>query len=159
MKPCIHHEAVHTSCISDMPRNLLLAFYIFLVARPRLDETSPCLRQGLFGEEAFKKIKKGARIINVARGGVIDDAALAAALEAGQVAAAALDVFVKEPPPADHPLVGRADVICTPHLGASTEEAQEEVAIEIAEVVIKALQVGTGCHSVLNGSCLWSKLH
>ena len=54
---------------------------------------------------------------------------------------AALDVFAKEPPPADHPLVGRPDVVCTPHLGASTAEAQEDVSIEVAEVVVSALKV------------------
>jgi len=54
---------------------------------------------------------------------------------------AALDVFAKEPPPADHPLVGRPDVVCTPHLGASTTEAQEDVSIEVAEVVVSALKV------------------
>ncbi len=54
---------------------------------------------------------------------------------------AALDVFVKEPPPADNPLVGREDVVCTPHLGASTTEAQEGVSVEIAEAVVSALKV------------------
>jgi D-3-phosphoglycerate dehydrogenase len=103
----------------------------------------------LFNDEAFAKMKRGARIINVARGGVIDDAALARALDAGIVAGAALDVFAVEPPPADHPLVGRADVICTPHLGASTVEAQEEVAYEIAEAVIGALK-GELTSSVVN---------
>lgn len=96
--------------------------------------------KGLFGDDAFSKIKKGARIVNVARGGVIDDHALARALDAGQVAAAALDVFAVEPPPADHPLVGREDVVCTPHLGASTQEAQEDVSVEVSEVVIAALK-------------------
>ena len=86
-------------------------------------------------------MKKGARIINVARGGVIDDDSLVRALDAGIVAGAALDVFEIEPPAADNPLVGRPDVICTPHLGASTKEAQEEVAYEIAEAVISALAV------------------
>lgn len=105
--------------------------------------------KGLFGDEAFAKIKKGARIINVARGGVIDDEALARALDAGLVAGAALDVFDPEPPAADHPLVGRPDVICTPHLGASTREAQEEVAYEIAEAVMGALR-GELTSSVVN---------
>lgn len=101
-----------------------------------------CARlQGIFGTEAFSKIKKGARIVNVARGGVIDDVALAKALDDKVVAGAALDVFAVEPPPADHPLVGRPDVIVTPHLGASTVEAQEGVAVEIAEAVIDALKV------------------
>jgi D-3-phosphoglycerate dehydrogenase len=82
--------------------------------------------KNLFNDAAFAKIKKGARVINVARGGVIDEAALLRALDAGQVAGAALDVFAEEPPKFDgHPLIGRPDVIVTPHLGASTTEAQE----------------------------------
>ena len=96
--------------------------------------------KGLFGDAAFAKMKKGARVVNVARGGVIDDAALVTALAAGIVAAAALDVFETEPPPADHPLTKRPDVVCTPHLGASTAEAQDDVGVEIAEAVIEALQ-------------------
>lgn len=96
--------------------------------------------KGLFGDAAFAKMKKGARVVNVARGGVIDDAALVKALDEGIVAAAALDVFEKEPPPADHPLTRRPDVVCTPHLGASTAEAQDDVGVEIAEAVIEALQ-------------------
>lgn len=85
-------------------------------------------------------MKKGARIVNVARGGVIDDESLVRALDSGVVAQAALDVFAKEPP-TGNPLVGRDDVVCTPHLGASTKEAQEDVAVEIAEAVVDALQV------------------
>jgi len=96
--------------------------------------------KGLFGDAAFAKMKKGARVVNVARGGVIDDDALVKALDSGIVAAAALDVFEKEPPPADHPLTKRPDVVCTPHLGASTAEAQDDVGVEIAEAVIEALQ-------------------
>ncbi len=75
----------------------------------------------MFNDDCFAKMKRGARIVNVARGGVIDDDALARALDAGIVAQAALDVFAEEPPKFDsHPLVNRPDVICTPHLGAST---------------------------------------
>ena len=96
--------------------------------------------KGLLGDAAFAKMKRGARVVNVARGGVIDDAALVRALDAGVVAAAALDVFKVEPPSADHPLTRRPDVICTPHLGASTAEAQDDVGVEIAEAVIDALQ-------------------
>lgn len=103
----------------------------------------------LFGDESFAKMKKGARIINVARGGVIDDHALARALDAGQVAGAALDVFEPEPPSPDSPLISRPDVICTPHLGASTAEAQVEVAFEIAEAVMGALR-GELTSSVVN---------
>jgi len=94
----------------------------------------------MFNDAAFGKMKKGARIINVARGGVIDDAALVRALDAKIVAQAALDVFAEEPPKfGTDPLINRADVIVTPHLGASTKEAQEEVAIEVVEAVVDAL--------------------
>ncbi|KAG2434634.1 hypothetical protein HXX76_007528 [Chlamydomonas incerta] len=96
--------------------------------------------KGLFSDSAFARMKRGARIINVARGGVIDEAALLRALESKQVAQAALDVFLDEPPTFDnHPLIHRPDVICTPHLGASTTEAQEGVALEVVEAVVDAL--------------------
>ncbi|XBJ05239.1 hypothetical protein VPH35_024062 [Triticum aestivum] len=94
----------------------------------------------MLNDEAFVKMKKGVRIINVARGGVIDEDALVRALDAGIVAQAALDVFTKEPPAADSKLVLHENVTVTPHLGASTVEAQEGVAIEIAEAVTGALK-------------------
>ena len=103
----------------------------------------------MFNKAAFQKMKPSARIINVARGGVIDDEALAWALEEGEIAAAALDVFNEEPPPASNPLIGRDDVILTPHLGASTVEAQEGVAIEVAEAVMTSLK-GEICSSSIN---------
>ncbi|CAL5029633.1 unnamed protein product [Urochloa decumbens] len=94
----------------------------------------------MLNDETFAKMKKGVRIINVARGGVIDEEALVRALDSGIVAQAALDVFTKEPPAADSKLVLHENVTVTPHLGASTVEAQEGVAIEIAEAVIGALK-------------------
>lgn len=94
----------------------------------------------LFNDETFAKVKKGVRIVNVARGGVIDEDALVRALDTGVVAQAALDVFTEEPPPKDSKLVQHENVIVTPHLGASTKEAQEGVAIEIAEAVVGALK-------------------
>ncbi|KAJ1273208.1 hypothetical protein BS78_06G261700 [Paspalum vaginatum] len=94
----------------------------------------------MLNDEAFARMKKGVRIINVARGGVIDEEALVRALDAGIVAQAALDVFTKEPPAPDNKLVLHENVTVTPHLGASTVEAQEGVAIEIAEAVIGALK-------------------
>ncbi|PON73706.1 D-3-phosphoglycerate dehydrogenase [Parasponia andersonii] len=94
----------------------------------------------LFNDETFSKMKKGVRIVNVARGGVIDEDALVRALDSGVVAQAALDVFTVEPPPQDSKLVQHENVIVTPHLGASTKEAQEGVAIEIAEAVVGALK-------------------
>nr|VDD00124.1 unnamed protein product [Brassica oleracea] len=93
----------------------------------------------ILNDETFAKMKKGVRIVNVARGGVIDEDALVRALDAGIVSQAALDVFTKEPPAIDSPLVQHENVTVTPHLGASTMEAQEGVAIEIAEAVVGAL--------------------
>ena len=82
---------------------------------------------------ALKKMKKGVRIINCARGGLVDEAAIAEALQSGQVAGAAFDVFVEEPAKSDNPLFSLPNVVCTPHLGAATSEAQENVALQVAE--------------------------
>ncbi|HXQ21263.1 MAG TPA: NAD(P)-dependent oxidoreductase, partial [Candidatus Acidoferrales bacterium] len=98
--------------------------------------------RGLVGADAFAKMKKGVRIINCARGGIVDEEALAAAIQSGKVAGAALDVFSKEPPPPDHPLLKLDQVICTPHLGAATDEAQVNVAIAIAQQVVNYLTRG-----------------
>ena len=95
--------------------------------------------KGLLNDTTFAKCKKGVRVINCARGGIIDEAALLTALNSGQVAGAALDVFVVEPPK-DNPLLQHPKVIATPHLGASTDEAQEKVAIQIAEQIADALK-------------------
>src|SRR6267142_2309835 len=81
---------------------------------------------------AFAKMKKGVRIINCARGGLVDEVALVAALNSGHVAGAAFDVFVEEPA-TSNVLFGHPNVICTPHLGAATTEAQENVALQVAE--------------------------
>jgi D-3-phosphoglycerate dehydrogenase len=89
----------------------------------------------LLGREAFAKMKPGVLIVNAARGGIVDEAALLEALESGRVAGAALDVFEQEPPREGHPLVQHERVICTPHLGASTEQAQKNVSIAVAEQV------------------------
>mgnify|MGYP005843915933 CR=1 FL=1 len=96
----------------------------------------------IINREAFKKMKRGVMIINCARGGLIDEEALKEALEAGIVAGAALDVFEKEPP-VGSPLLLMGNVICTPHLGASTEEAQENVAVAVAEQMVDYLLNGT----------------
>jgi D-3-phosphoglycerate dehydrogenase len=89
------------------------------------------------------KTKRGVRIINCARGGLVDETALADALRSGHVAAAALDVFEAEPLPADSPLRDSPNLVLTPHLGASTAEAQESVGIEIAQSIRAALLEGT----------------
>jgi D-3-phosphoglycerate dehydrogenase len=98
--------------------------------------------KGLIGPEQIAKLKKGARVVNCARGGIIDEAALAAALTSGHVAGAAIDVFDPEPPPADNPLAKVANVILTPHLGASTLEAQDAVAREAAHLLTDYLTRG-----------------
>ena len=90
---------------------------------------------------AIAKMKQGVRIINCARGGLIDEQALLAALNSKHVAGAALDVFAEEPA-TSNPLFGHASVICTPHLGASTTEAQENVALQIAEQMSDYLLTG-----------------
>ncbi len=89
----------------------------------------------------IERMKPGVRLINCARGGLIDEAALFRALEAGHVAGAALDVFEKEPP-GESPLVSHPSVVCTPHLGASTHEAQERVGTEIADKIVSYLKSG-----------------
>lgn len=88
----------------------------------------------------FEVMKKGMRIINCARGGVIDEVAMMVALEQGIVEGAAFDVFEQEPPAADHPFLNNPKIIVTPHLGASTIEAQENVAIDVSEQVLHILR-------------------
>jgi D-3-phosphoglycerate dehydrogenase len=97
--------------------------------------------RGWLGAEALAKCREGVRIINCARGELIDDVALKAALDSGKVAGAALDVFAQEPV-TDHPLFGYPNVVVTPHLAASTAEAQDRAGIQTAEQVVAALTGG-----------------
>ncbi|BBI33163.1 phosphoglycerate dehydrogenase [Cohnella abietis] len=94
----------------------------------------------MIGKDQFAVIKKGVRIVNCARGGIIDELALVDAIDAGQVAGAAFDVFESEPPAADHPFLSHPKIIVTPHLGASTIEAQENVAIDVSEQLLHILR-------------------
>ncbi|MBX3443324.1 MAG: phosphoglycerate dehydrogenase [Planctomyces sp.] len=103
---------------------------IVTVHTPLSDET-----RGIINAARLGAMKKGVRIINCARGGIVDENALADAIEAKQVAGAAVDVFVDEPPKSDCRLPKLPQVLATPHLGASTDEAQEQVAIEAAEII------------------------
>ena len=100
---------------------------------PRTPET-----ENLLGREAFGKAKRGIRIVNASRGGIIDETALAEAIRAGQVAGAALDVFAEEPLTGG-PLVELPQVVLTPHLGASTVEAQNKAGLHVAESVVAGL--------------------
>ena len=104
--------------------------------------------RNILSAEALAKTKKGVRIINCARGGLIDEAALKAAMDSGQVGGAALDVFVEEPA-TQSPLFGTPNFISTPHLGASTSEAQVNVAIQVAEQMADFLMSG-GVTNALN---------
>ena len=101
----------------------------------------------LIGREQMQRCRRGVRIINVARGGVVDEVALVEALESGQVAGAALDVFEHEPP-SGSPLLRLDSVVLTPHLGGSTREAQEKVAARIAEQIAAYLRDGTVANAV-----------
>ncbi|MHB1844936.1 MAG: phosphoglycerate dehydrogenase [Deltaproteobacteria bacterium] len=98
--------------------------------------------KNLIGEKQLAQMKKGACLVNCARGGIIDELALARALESGHLGGAALDVFEKEPPAADHPLFRQQSFVATPHLGASTEEAQAAVALALAEQLVDFLVRG-----------------
>jgi D-3-phosphoglycerate dehydrogenase len=113
------------------------------VHTPLTDET-----RGLIDADRMAAMKKGVRLLNCARGGIIDEAALAAALKSGHVGGAGLDVYSQEPPPADSPLNDAPNLLRTPHLGASTEEAQELVAVEAAEIMANFLKTGEIRHAV-----------
>lgn len=115
----------------------LLAQADFISLHTPLTDTT----KNILNKDTIAKCKKGVRIINCARGGLVNEADLKAALESGQVAGAALDVFEEEPAKAN-PLFGMPNVICTPHLGASTNEAQENVAVQVAEQMSDYLMKG-----------------
>ena len=121
--------------VSDLDELLRQADFI-TVHLPKTSET-----HHLLGEAEFAKMKDGVRVLNVARGGIVDEDALYAALDSGKVAAAALDVFEKEPA-TECPLIEHPSVIATPHLGASTLEAQDRAGTMIAEFVSEALKGG-----------------
>ncbi len=117
---------------SDLNKLLKIADFI-TVHTPLVPETKHILN-----EKTLALCKKGVRVINCARGGIIDETALYNAIQSGIVAGAALDVFEKEPP-GDNPLLKLPQVICTPHLGAATHEAQDSVAVDVAYQVLDAL--------------------
>ena len=102
---------------------------------PKTKETT-----GMINAEKIALMKPTVRLINVARGGILDEADVAEAAKSGRIAGAAVDVYSTEPAPADNPLLGIPNILTTPHLGASTEEAQTNVAIDIAEQIVEVLQ-------------------
>jgi D-3-phosphoglycerate dehydrogenase len=110
---------------------------------PLMDAT-----RNLISKERIATMKPGARLINAARGGLVDEAAVAEALDSGHLAGAAFDVLSEEPPPADHPLLGRDDVVLTPHIGASSTEAQVQVALDIAHQIARFLLEGRADNAI-----------
>jgi D-3-phosphoglycerate dehydrogenase / 2-oxoglutarate reductase len=135
--PFLTDERAKQIGVTKLDLDELLARADFITLHvPLTDKT-----RNILSAQALAKTKKGVRIINCARGGLIDEAALAEALKSGQVAGAALDVFEEEPANAN-PLFGLPNVVCTPHLGASTTEAQENVALQVAEQMSDYLLTG-----------------
>ena len=122
---------------------MLPAVDFLTVHVPMTEET-----KALIGAKELASMKKTARVLNVARGGIIDETALAEALTKGTIAGAGIDVFSTEPPPADLALLKAPNVVLTPHLGASTFEAQENVAVEAAELLRDYLLKGVIANSV-----------
>jgi D-3-phosphoglycerate dehydrogenase len=130
-------RSLQVELVEDLDELLPVADFISLHT-PLTTETHHILNA-----ERLAKTKRGVRVINCARGGLIDESALADAISKGHVAGAALDVFETEPLPADSPLREMSKLVLTPHLGASTAEAQESVGIEIAQSIRAALLEGT----------------
>jgi len=136
--PYISSEVIDKLGIEGVTLDELLARSDYItVHTPITNET-----RNFINAEAFEKMKKGVFILNCARGGIVDEQALYDAIQSGIVAGAALDVFVQEPPK-DNPLLTLNQVIATPHLGASTDEAQENVAVAVADQVVDYLLRGT----------------
>jgi D-3-phosphoglycerate dehydrogenase len=128
---------------AETPDDLYAVSDYVSVHLPKTAETT-----GMIGDAAFAKMKKGVRIINSARGGIVDEAALVRALESGQVASAGLDVFSTEPVPAGFALARFDNVIMTPHLGASTTEGQDRAGVIVAEQVVAGLTGGVVTYAV-----------
>ncbi len=135
--PFLSEERAAKMGVEKVELDDLLARADFITLHvPLTDKT-----RGILNAEAIAKMKKGVRVINCARGGLVDEAALAEAIKSGHVAGAGFDVYEVEPAK-DSPLFGLPNVVCTPHLGASTTEAQENVAVQVAEQMSDYLLTG-----------------
>ncbi len=142
--PFLTPERAQDLGIEKVTLDDLLARADFITLHTPLTDST----RNILSAENLARTKKGVRIINCARGGLIDEAALKAGLESGHIAGAALDVFTEEPA-TDNPLFGTPNLVCTPHLGASTTEAQVNVAIQVAEQMSDFLLTG-GVTNALN---------
>jgi D-3-phosphoglycerate dehydrogenase len=134
--PYVSRDRARSLAIELMPDlgALLVQSDFVTVHLPRTSET-----EALIGQRELALMKDGARLVNTARGGIVDEAALGDALRSGRLAGAALDVFAEEPA-TDHPLFGFPNVVVTPHLGAATREAQDKAGVAIADMVSLALR-------------------
>ena len=135
--PFLSSERAQDLGVEKVDLDQLLARADFITVHTPLNDHT----RNLLDADALARAKTGVRIVNCARGGIVDEAALAAALESGQVAGAALDVFVEEPA-RENPLFALERTVVTPHLGASTTEAQENVALQVAEQMADFLTTG-----------------
>lgn len=134
--PYIASFAFERAGAEEVALDTLLAEADFItVHTPLTDET-----RGMIRAAEIARMKPGVMLVNCARGGIYEEGDLAAALRDGKVAGAAIDVYVDEPPAADHPLLNAPNVILTPHIGANTWEAQDRVAVQTAEMVVEALR-------------------
>lgn len=141
--PFLSKERAEEMGVTKVELDELLAQADFITLHvPMTDKT-----RGILNKEALAKAKPGVRIINCARGGLVDEAALAEAIKFGHVAGAAFDVFEVEPAK-ESPLFGLPNVVCTPHLGASTTEAQENVALQVAEQMADYLVKGAVSNAI-----------
>jgi len=141
--PFLTAERAKAMGIEKLELDALLARADFVTLHTPLTEKT----KNILSREALARTKKGVRIINCARGGLVDEQALADAIKSGHVAGAAFDVFSEEPATAN-PLFGLDNVVCTPHLGASTTEAQENVALQVAEQMSDYLLTGAISNAV-----------
>ena len=140
-------EDMRVELVDELPQLLGRAQFL-TVHTPLTDET-----RGMVGRDELALLPAGAVVVNAARGGIIDEAALVEALESDHIFAAGLDVFVLEPPSTDHPLLQRDDVVLTAHLGANTAEAQARVGEEILDRTVMALR-GDYSRGVVNAPAL-----
>ena len=132
--PFVPEERAAALGVESVEFDEMLAASDFITVHPPLTAAT----NGMIAREQIAKMKDGVRLINVARGGIMDEAAVAEAVAEGKVAGAAIDVFTSEPP-GENPLLGDPRIIVTPHLGASTTEAQERVALDVAEQLVDIL--------------------
>src|SRR5579862_5139843 len=143
--PFVPEEATRRMGVEPVSLDELLRRSDFITIHTPLNNDT----RGLIGPAQFEHMKDGVRIVNCARGGIVDEGALADAVKRGKVAGFAFDVFSKEPPEPENPLLSLDASVITPHLGASTEEAQIKVAVDVSEQIVDVLQ-GRPARSAVN---------